>query len=70
MKILVPTKRVPDPDQRVRATACGTSLDASDLYYVPNPFDLIAVEEALVIKEREAEEVEIITVGVGVAVYE
>ena len=70
MKILIPTKRVPDPDQRVRATACGTSLDASDLYYVPNPFDLIAVEEALVIKERETEEVEIVTVGVGVADYE
>jgi electron transfer flavoprotein beta subunit len=70
MKILVPTKRVPDPDQRVRATACGTSLDDSDLYYVPNPFDLIAVEEALVIKERETEEVEIVTVGVGVADYE
>ena len=70
MKILVPTKRVPDPDQRVRATACGTGLDDSDLYYVPNPFDLIAVEEALVIKERETEEVEIVTVGVGVADYE
>ena len=70
MKILVPTKRVPDPDQRVRATACGTALDDSDLYYVPNPFDLIAVEEALVIKERETEEVEIVTVGVGVADYE
>ena len=70
MKILVPTKRVPDPDQRVRATACGTSLDDSDLYYVPNPFDLIAVEEALVIKERETEDVEVVTVGVGVADYE
>jgi electron transfer flavoprotein beta subunit len=70
MKILVPTKRVPDPDQRVRATADGSGVDDSELYYVPNPFDLIAVEEALVIKEREDEEVEIITVGVGSQDYE
>ena len=70
MKILVPTKRVPDPDQRVRAAADGSGVDDSELYYVPNPFDLIAVEEALVIKEREDEEVEIITVGIGSEDYE
>ena len=68
MKILVPTKRVPDPDQRVRATADGSGLDDNDLYYVPNPFDLIAVEEALVIRERQ--DAEIVTVGVGVTDYE
>ena len=70
MKILVPTKRVPDPDQRVRAAADGSGVDDSELYYVPNPFDLIAVEEALVIKEREDEEVEIVTVGIGSEDYE
>ncbi len=70
MKILVPTKRVPDPDQRVRAAADGSGVDDSELYYVPNPFDLIAVEEALVIKEREEEEVEIVTVGIGSEDYE
>ena len=70
MKILVPTKRVPDPDQRVRATADGSGVDDTELYYVPNPFDLIAVEEALVIKEREDEEVEIVTVGIGSEDYE
>ena len=46
MTILVPTKRVPDPDQRVRANADGSGIDDTDVYYVPNPFDLIAVEEA------------------------
>jgi electron transfer flavoprotein beta subunit len=70
MKILVPTKRVPDPDQRVRATADGSGLEDKDLYYVPNPFDLIAVEEALAIREREIEDSEIVTVGVGVTDYE
>ena len=70
MKILVPTKRVPDPDQRVRAAADGSGVDDSELYYVPTPFDLIAVEEALVIKEREEEEVEIVTVGIGSEDYE
>ena len=70
MKIIVPTKRVPDPDQRVRATADGAALDESDLYYIPNPFDLIALEEALLIRERESREVEILTVGVGAAEYE
>ena len=42
MKILVPTKRVPYPDQRVRATEDGSRVDDSELYSVPNPFDLIA----------------------------
>jgi len=70
MKILVPTKRVPDPDQRVRANADGSGVDDTDVYYVPNPFDLIAVEEALVIRENQREDAEIITVGIGVTDYE
>ena len=70
MKTLVPTKLVPDPDQRVRTTADGSGIDDTELYYVPNPFDLIAVEEALVIREREDEEVEIVTVGIGPKDYE
>ena len=69
MKILVPTKRVPDPDQRLRLAADGRSIDEAGLVYVANPFDLIALEEALRLREAGGD-VEVVTVGIGVADYE
>src|SRR5215510_3408106 len=63
MKILVPVKRVPDPYGRVRLTPDG-QVDESDLKWVINPFDEIALEEAVRLRERGAE-VEIVAVGIG-----
>jgi electron transfer flavoprotein beta subunit len=63
MKVLVPIKRVPDPYGRVRLTADGR-IDDSDLKWVINPFDEIAIEEAVRIREGGAD-VEIVAVTVG-----
>jgi len=72
MKILVTCKRVPDTDQKIRVKEDGSGIDDSNLAYVLNPFDAIAVEEALRIREEDNanEEIQIVVVGVGVSDYE
>ena len=65
MKILVPTKRVPDTDQRIRVAADGLGIDTSMLPFVVNPFDAIALEEAVRIGEESSQPVEVVAVGVG-----
>jgi electron transfer flavoprotein beta subunit len=70
MKILVPTKRVPDTDQKIVAAADGTHVAVDHLPFVINPFDAIALEEAVRIAERLAEPVEVVAVGIGEADYE
>ena len=65
MKILVPTKRVPDTDQKIRVREDGSGIDDENLPFVVNPFDAIAVEEALRISENSTEEVEVVAVGIG-----
>jgi len=65
VKILVPAKRVPDPNQRVVVRADGQGIDDEDLAYVLNPFDEVALEEALLIRERSAERVEVVAAGIG-----
>jgi len=67
MKILVPCKRVPDPDQKLRLNADGTDIDAAALTYILNPFDAIAVEEALRIRETAQPDAEIIAVSLAPA---
>ncbi len=67
MKILVTVKRVPDPDQKIKLTADGRQLDLSGLPCVVNPFDAIAVEEALRIRERSSEAGEIVVLSIGAA---
>ena len=52
MKILVPTKRVPDTDQKIVASADGSRVEVDHVPHVVNPFDAIALEEAVRIKER------------------
>lgn len=68
MKILVPIKRVPDPYERVRLTPEG-QIDASDVKWVINPFDEIALEEAVRLRESGAS-VEIVAVGIGGPAWE
>ena len=59
MKILVPFKSVPDPND---ATVTGAAVSAGKL--VINPFDEIAIEEALGIRERgDAAEIVAVTIG-------
>jgi electron transfer flavoprotein beta subunit len=70
MKIVVPTKRVPDPDQRIRLRSDGSGIEEEGLPFVINPFDAIALEEALRIRERLSEAVEVVAVGIGRALYE
>jgi len=67
MKILVPCKRVPDPDQKLRLNAEGTDIDAAALTFILNPFDAIAVEEALRIRETVQPDAEIIAVSIAPA---
>ncbi len=56
MKILVPVKRVADPDNanKVRAAADGRSVDTGELKWTRNPFDDYAVEAALRLNENAA----------------
>ena len=70
MKILVPTKRVPDTDQKIVAAADGAAVAVDQLPFVINPFDAIALEEAVRIGERATDPVEVVAVGIGGDGYE
>lgn len=64
MKILVPVKRVIDYNVKPRVKADGSGVDLANVKMSMNPFDEIAVEEALRIKEAgKAEEVIAVSVG-------
>lgn len=66
--ILVGLKRVVDYNVRVRVKADGTGVETDGVKMSINPFDEIALEEALRMKERgEAEEVLVISIGVAEA---
>ena len=64
MKILVPVKRVIDYNVKVRVKPDGSGVDLSNIKMSMNPFDEIALEEAIRIKEAEKAE-EIIAVSIG-----
>jgi len=70
MKILVPTKRVPDTDQKIRVKIDGSGIDEKNISFVINPFDAIALEEAIRIRENSTHDVEVIAVGIGTNDYE
>ena len=70
MKILVPTKRVPDTDQKIVASDDGSRVQVEHIPYVINPFDAIALEEAVRISEQLGDSVEVVAVGIGGAGYE
>ena len=63
MKILVTVKRVTDPDMKIKVKEDGSGIDLSSISFKVNPFDEIAVEESLKIKELHGGEV--VVVGVG-----
>lgn len=66
MKILVPVKRVIDYNVKPRIKADGTGVDLANVKMSMNPFDEIAVEEAIRLKEKGVA-TEIIAVSVGPA---
>ena len=64
MKILVPVKRVVDYNVKVRVKADGSGVETANVKMSMNPFDEIAVEEAVRCKEAgKATEVIVVTVG-------
>ncbi|HEX8193440.1 MAG TPA: electron transfer flavoprotein subunit beta/FixA family protein [Allosphingosinicella sp.] len=66
MKLLVPVKRVIDYNVKPRVKADGTGIDLANVKMSMNPFDEIAVEEAIRLKEKGAA-TEIVVVSIGPA---
>jgi electron transfer flavoprotein beta subunit len=66
-KILVPIKRVPDYAAKIKIAADTKSIQTDGIKWIINPFDEIAVEEALRIKESFAgkQEIEVIVLSIG-----
>lgn len=67
MKTLVTVKRVPDPETTIRVKPDGSGIVTENVKYVINPFDEIAIEEALRIKEKLGGG-EVILVSIGAKV--
>jgi electron transfer flavoprotein beta subunit len=66
MKVLVPVKRVVDANVKVRVKPDGSGVDLANVKMAMNPFDEIAVEEALRLKEG-GKATEIVCVSIGPA---
>ena len=66
MKVLVPIKRVVDANVKVRVKADGTGVELANVKMAMNPFDEIAVEEAVRLKEAGSA-TEIVAVSCGLA---
>ncbi len=66
MKVLVPVKRVVDYNVKVRVKSDGSGVDIANVKMSMNPFDEIAVEEAVRLKEKGVV-TEVIAVSCGVA---
>src|SRR5439155_20314380 len=66
MKVVVPVKRVVDYNVKVRVKSDGTGVDIANVKMSMNPFDEIAVEEAVRLKEKGLV-TEVIAVSCGAA---
>ncbi len=65
MKVLVPVKRVIDYNVKVRVKADGSGVDLANVKMSMNPFDEIAVEEAIRLREAgKADEIVAVSIGV------
>ncbi|WP_431469228.1 electron transfer flavoprotein subunit beta/FixA family protein [Sphingosinithalassobacter sp. LHW66-3] len=68
MKVLVPVKRVLDYNVKPRVKADGSGVDLANVKMSMNPFDEIAIEEAVRLKEKgPVTEVVVVTIGVAKA---
>jgi electron transfer flavoprotein beta subunit len=64
MKVLVPIKRVVDFNVKIRVKADGSGVDLANVKMAMNPFDEIAVEEAIRLREAgKAKEIIVVSVG-------
>ena len=63
LKILVTAKRVEDPESKIKVKADGTGIVTEGVNYKMNPFDEIAVEEALRLREKHGGEVVVASIG-------
>jgi electron transfer flavoprotein beta subunit len=63
LKILVTAKRVEDPESRIRVRPDGAGIVTDGVNYRMNPFDEIAVEEALRLREKHGGEVVAVAIG-------
>ena len=63
MKILVTAKRVEDPESKIKVKPDGTGIVQDGLKYKVNPFDAIAVEEALRLTSKHSGEVVVVAIG-------
>lgn len=63
MKILVTAKRVIDPEARIKVKSDGSGVVTDGVDYKVNPFDAIAIEEAIRIKEKHKAEVVVVSIG-------
>jgi electron transfer flavoprotein beta subunit len=68
VKILVTAKRVPDPETSIKVRPDGSGIVTDNIKWVINPFDEIAIEEALRIKEKLGTgEVVLVSIGTKLA---
>jgi electron transfer flavoprotein beta subunit len=63
LKILVTAKRVEDPESKIAVKPDGSGIVTEGVNYKMNPFDEIAVEEALRLKEKHGGEVVVASIG-------
>ena len=63
IKVLVTCKRVEDPESKIKVKPDGTGIVTDGVNYKMNPFDEIAVEEALRLKEKHGGEVVVASIG-------
>ena len=63
LKILVTAKRVEDPESKIKVKPDGTGIVTEGVNYKVNPFDEIAVEEALRLKEKHGGEIVVASIG-------
>src|SRR5512142_1279729 len=70
LKILVTAKRVEDPESKIKVKPDGTGIVTDGVGYKLNPFDEIAVEEALRLRDRHGGEVLVVSIGGEKAVTE
>jgi electron transfer flavoprotein beta subunit len=65
VKILCTAKRVPDPEIKLRIAPDGSGYIKDGVKWVVNPFDEIAVEEGLRLREKHTGEVVVVSIGSG-----
>jgi electron transfer flavoprotein beta subunit len=63
MKVMVPVKRVLDYNVKPRVKADGTGVDLANVKMSMNPFDEIAVEEAIRLKDKGVTEIVVVSIG-------